>query len=1578
MISGVWSMRTEFCTYAKSAILVSLMLLGAFLVVATGTVSAAQDGDYIYTTSGSPLVATITGYTGVGDAIAIPSTLGGYPTVAIGNNAFNSVKGHLITSVTIPSSVTSIGDSAFYSCTSLTSVTIPNNLTSIGDSAFYSCTSIDPVSIPNGVTTIGYAAFDYCTSLTSMIIPDSVTSIGDSAFESCTSLTSVMIGSGVTSIGSSMFGSCSSLASVTIGSSVISIGDWAFSDCNSLTSVVIPVNVTYIGEWAFGSCTSLTSVMIGSGVTSIGANAFSYCTSLASVAIPSSVTLIGNGLFFNCTSLTAIDVNAGNPNYASVDGVLYDKAVTNLIQCPGGKVGALIIPSSVISIEAYAFYLCTSISSVTIPNGVTSIGDAAFDYCTSLAFFVIPSNVTTIGDFAFDSCRNLTAIDVNASNPNYASIEGVLYNKAVTTLIQCPGGKAGAFAIPDSVASIRHFAFAGCASLTDVIISDNVSFIGARSFDSCTSLTSVTIGSGVTTIEDYTFVDCTSLASVAIPDSVQTIGTQAFAFCTSLTSVMIGNGVTSIKTAAFLSCVSLINVTIGSGVTSIMYDALGSCTSLSSITFLGLVAPTAVDEEWILDSSAGVRGHAYAASNLPAPGGYFHGLTMGAVLTTAPGVPAGLSATPGNAQVTLNWTAPMFNGGSVITGYRVYRSTSEAGTYTLIASQIGLNYTDANTTNGHSYWYNVSAVNVVGEGAKTGPVSSSPFTIPNAPTGLTAVAGNAQVTLNWTEPAFNGGRVIDYYVVYQDSVALSDYPTGLSTVIAGLNNGQSYSFAVAAHNLAGNGSSSEAASSTPRAVPGAPTGLTAVPGNAQVLLNWTAPALNGGSEITNYTVYRGTTSGGETLLTILGNALALTDTSLSNGQIYYYKVSASNAAGEGAKSIEASATPATMPTAPRGLQASAGDAVVDLNWTVPEYVGPGTLTYHLFRDGSLIWDGLELNYQDADVSNGITYAYKVSANNSVGWGENSTIVLATPMSDEQRPTAPRNLTATAGLENVTLTWDAPTYSNASAVSGYVISYGISSDSLTNQITWNQLVYVFDGLTKGTTYYFKVAAQNSAGWGMNSSVESATPYGVPSAPLGLGAIAGNNYILLNWTAPSYIGSGTIAYHLFRDGSPIWNGTAVVYLDMPLAKNISFSYQLSAENSFGRGPNCTAVAATPFGPPDAPWGLRAISGNANMSLSWNPVNYSGPGNLTYHLFRDGALVWSGAATNYSDSGLINGRTYHYNVAASNSVSWGANSSVLSSAPQGRPTAPTGLQADAGNGFVQLNWTAPLYVGPGPLKYHLFRNGALVFTGSVMEYNDTNTVNFVDYSYQVTAENSIGWGPNSTAVYATPLPDEMRPTAPLNLKATPGKENVTLTWEAPEYSNASAVFGFMISFGLSNNSMTNHITWNQLAYVLDGLNKGVTYYFSVKAQNSAGWGGSSSIESTTPFGAPNEPTNLSAIAGNAQVTLSWNASSYSGPGSLSYHLFRDGVLVWSGNALSYIDAGLTNGQAYSYKVSISNDVGWGPNSTEIQATPLEPVVPGLPTNFHVSTGNDFVSLSWGPPTLTGTAPVTSYRIL
>ena len=223
----------------------------------------------------------------------IPSSV-----TSIGDSAFSGCRS--LSEIVIPSSVTSIGDSAFSSCSSLSEIVIPSSVTSIGDWAFFCCDSLSEIVIPSSVTSIGDCVFSSCRSLSEIVIPSSVTSIGDSAFSGCRSLSEIVIPSSVTIIGDSAFSGCRSLSEIVIPSSVTSIGDSAFSGCRSLSEIVIPSSVTIIGDSAFSGCRSLSEIVIPSSVTSIGDHAFSCCDSLSEIVIPSSVTSIGDWAFFNC------------------------------------------------------------------------------------------------------------------------------------------------------------------------------------------------------------------------------------------------------------------------------------------------------------------------------------------------------------------------------------------------------------------------------------------------------------------------------------------------------------------------------------------------------------------------------------------------------------------------------------------------------------------------------------------------------------------------------------------------------------------------------------------------------------------------------------------------------------------------------------------------------------------------------------------------------------------------------------------------------------------------------------------------------------------------------------------------------------------------------------------------------------------------------------------------------------------------------------------------------------------------------------------------------------------------------
>ncbi len=355
----------------------------------------------------------------------------------------------------------------------------------------------------------------------------------------------------VTGIGRYAFYYCGSITAVTIPNSVTTIGYDSFSNCTSLKRVDIPNGVTTIDGYAFYKCTSLTSVTIGEGVTTIGGSAFEGCTGLTgTLTIPNSVTSIGSEAFAQCTKLTEFDVAEGNEYYCSVDGVLFTKDMTELLQFPASSsLEYYDIPYGVESIDNYAFYKCSNLTQISIPNSVTSIGYSAFENCTGLTGeLVIPEGVTTIASGAFYNCSGLT----------------------------------GELVIPEGVTTIASGAFYGCSGLTNVTIPNSVTSIGSDAFYGCSGLTNLTIPNSVKTIGDQAFVNCTGLTgTLTIPNSVTSIGSHAFYGCSGLTSLTIGNNVTTIYSSAFYGCTGLTEVTIPSSVTGISSAAFSGCTGLT-------------------------------------------------------------------------------------------------------------------------------------------------------------------------------------------------------------------------------------------------------------------------------------------------------------------------------------------------------------------------------------------------------------------------------------------------------------------------------------------------------------------------------------------------------------------------------------------------------------------------------------------------------------------------------------------------------------------------------------------------------------------------------------------------------------------------------------------------------------------------------------------------------------------------------------------------------------------------------------------------------------------------------------
>lgn len=399
----------------------------------------------------------------------------------------------------------------------------------------------------------------------------------------------VTIESGVTSIGSHAFDSCRALTRAVIPHSVSRIGNYGFLFCNALRDVTIPNSVISIGTQAFGDCNELTSINIPEGVVEIGTWAFSGCAKLSNVTISSSVTSIGGAAFTGCASLTKIDVDKGNTAYTSVNGVLFNKNQTTLLAFPGAYSGSYTIPNTVTTINREVFNGCKNLTEIIIPDGVQKIDDWAFQSCESLTSVNIPASVTNCSGGVFAHCYSLKTIRVDEKNPAYVSVDGGLFSKDRTILLDYPcGNDKAAYIIPKSVTEIKVAAFKGCKNLKKVTILNGVTDIGYEAFCSCQDLATVVIPGSVAKVSTRVFAECRNLKDVyyggtseqwdAI-EGVKDLLPQNVAFHYSFADVP--------STAYYADAINwAVAQSITNGTTETTFSPNNTCTTANIITFL--------------------------------------------------------------------------------------------------------------------------------------------------------------------------------------------------------------------------------------------------------------------------------------------------------------------------------------------------------------------------------------------------------------------------------------------------------------------------------------------------------------------------------------------------------------------------------------------------------------------------------------------------------------------------------------------------------------------------------------------------------------------------------------------------------------------------------------------------------------------------------------------------------------------------------------------------------------------------------------------------------------------------------
>jgi outer membrane protein assembly factor BamB/fibronectin type 3 domain-containing protein len=381
-----------------------------------------------------------------------------------------------------------------------------------------------------------------------------------------------------------------------------------------------------------------------------------------------------------------------------------------------------------------------------------------------------------------------------------------------------------------------------------------------------------------------------------------------------------------------------------------------------------------------------------------------------------PSAPYNLTASPSNSQITLTWNAPYDDGGLNIIGYSIYKGTI-SGTEKLFTKTGDITtYEDSDVVNGITYYYQITANNTLGESAKSNEAIAISGEIPSAPYNLTASPSNSQITLTWNAPIDNGGFLKLNYKVYRNGICIKILENVFEYVDMGLINGMNYSYNISALNKIGEGPKSNGVWATPRTVPSAPRDLKVTYQKAQLFLTWLVPDDNGGAQIMNYSIYRGTKSGCETLL-IKGysGGTSWIDTNIIIDSKYFYIVSAVNVAGEGIRSNEGNAMSGLPPGLPKGLSAIGSNSQIHLKWSVPK-TGGRPNHYNIYRADSqignytLIASTNTTEYKDTGLKNGKNYWYKINAENALGLSGNTTAVSASPYTTTNLTICPLLLT----------------------------------------------------------------------------------------------------------------------------------------------------------------------------------------------------------------------------------------------------------------------------------------------------------------------------------------------------------------------------------------------------------------------------------------------------------------------------------------------------------------------------------------------------------------------------------------
>ena len=899
------------------------------------------------------------------------------------------------------------------------------------------------------------------------------------------------------------------------------------------------------------------------------------------------------------------------------------------------------------------------------------------------------------------------------------------------------------------------------------------------------------------------------------------------------------------------------------------------------------------------------------------------------------------------------------------TSYKLERSPDNTNWTTLSPSTAltaaSISYADTTAFAGTTYYYRVSAIDAVGTSAASTVVHA--MTLPPVPALTAKVISTSEIDLSWFgvtgATAYNLQRSLDggaSWSTLQNTSAITFANTMLSA-------NTTYEYRISATDAGGSSATSSPLTDTTY-LP-APTGLAAMAASAtSINLTW---ASDPGA--TSYKLERSPNNTTWTALApspaLTGASIGYTDTGVTTGATFYYRISAIDAVGTSSASSVANAL--TYTTAPTVTAVSKSASEIDLSWGTA--VGATSYTLQTSVDGGNTWTGLTTantnTYQNTTLGADTNYKYRVVSIDTTGSSTPGAVASATTY---LAPPTGLALSVASATE-IDLSWNAVADATSYKIERSPDNTAWTALAPSPALTGASITYANTALTAGSTYYYRISAINSVGTSVASTVLHTLT--VPGAPTLTATASSVSQVNLSWTAPTSATSYVLQDS--TDGGNTWTSlvtqATLSYSNTNLAADSSYKYRVTAIDATGS--SVTSAVATALTLPVAPTGLTVTPVSPTViDLSWNAkgdaTNYKierSPDNTAWTALAPSPAL-TGTSSTYVDTGLTAGNTYYYRISTIGPS--GTSSPATAMHAQTYSNAPTLAGKIISASEIDLSWNAP--ASATSYKLESSRDGSSWTTlnsPTTTSYNNTNLMADTTYYYRVSALN-----PTGTSAISNVVNDTTIPAAPTGVAATEASATeIDITWSAVPDATNYKIERSPDGTAWTTLTLNPALTSSSVRYADTGVTSGATFYYRVSAIDASGTSVASSVAHTQSV--PGTPTLTPTVTSASQISLVWTTVA----NATSYILQRstDGGFTWTGAVtqatLSYVDSNLAADTAYKYRVEANDASGSGAFSTVVGGTTLENPPTGLAANVHSGTEID---LTWSP-----IADATSYKL-